>query len=91
MPKVEDNLKVLKSSSYLKGKKSKVDAVFSSVIIAYVFTKYDVSMKIEHYATLLACLKLPTDGEICAELMKKINKFDGNTLRYILLHCIFRV
>ena len=91
MPKVEDNLKILESPGYLKDRKSKVDAVFSSVIIAYVFTNYDVSMNIEHYETLLACLKLPPDGEICAELMTKINKFDGNTSRYIKLHCIFHV
>ena len=83
MPKVEENLKVLESPGHPKDRKSKVDAVFSSVIIAYVFTNYDVNMQIEHYETLLACLKLPPEGEICTELMKKINKFDGNTLRYM--------
>jgi hypothetical protein len=55
--------------------------VLSSVIIAYVFTNYDVKLKLEHNEILLTCLKLPPDREICAQVMKIINDFDDNSLR----------
>ena len=81
MPKLQENVKVLESQS--EDTKSKFYAVLSSVIIAYVFTNYHINLKSEHYEVLLSCLKLPPDEEICAELLKKINKFDHDTLRYM--------
>ena len=79
MPKLQENAKVLESQT--KDAKSKVQAVLSSVIIAYVFTNYDVKLKLEHNEILLTCLKLPPDREICAQVMKIINDFDDNSLR----------
>jgi hypothetical protein len=79
MPKLNANLKVLESQ--IKDAKAKVHTVLSSVIIAYVFTKYNVYLKSEQYETLLKCLKLPPDKEVCSEFMKSINEFDDNILR----------
>ena len=79
MPKVENNLNVLESQT--EDVNAKVHAVVSSVIIAYVFTKYQVPFKVERYEILLKCLKLPPDREACFEIIKKINKFDEHTLR----------
>ena len=79
IPKLQDNAKVLENET--KDVKSKVDAVLSSVIIAYVFTRYDVDFEPKHYETLLTCLKLPTDKEVWTDLTKNINEFDDNTLR----------
>jgi hypothetical protein len=79
MPKVEKNLEVLENE--IKGVEVKVHAVMSSVIIAYVFTKYEVNLKPEQYEILLKCLKLPPDKEVCSEFMKSINEFDDKISR----------
>ena len=76
MPKLLNNLQVIESNS-----EAKVDAVFSSLIIAYVFTTYHVNLKKEQNEILLKCLRLPPDKETCSELMKKINEFDHKVLR----------
>ncbi|CAB4026272.1 Hypothetical predicted protein [Paramuricea clavata] len=81
MPKLEANLTVLGSQT--KDAKDKVHVVLSSVIITYVFTKYHVNLKCEQYETLLKCLKLPPDKEVCSEFMKSINEFDDNILRQV--------
>jgi hypothetical protein len=79
MPKLNANLKVL--GNQIKDAKAKVHTVLSSVIITYVFTKYRVDLKFEQYKTLLKCLNLPPDREVCSEFMKSINEFDDNILR----------
>ena len=81
MPKVKKNLEVLESKT--KDVKVKVHTVMSSVIIAYVFTKYGVNLKAEQYDILLKCLRLPQDKEVCSEFMKSINEFDDKILRWV--------
>ena len=76
MPKVLNNLDVLESQT--EDVNAKVDAVMSSVVIAYVFTKYHLP---ERYEILLKCLRLPSDREVCSKFIKNIKKFDDNTLR----------
>ena len=61
--------------------KSKVHALISSVIIAYLFTNYNVDLKPKQYDTLLTCLKLPPDKEVCAEWTKNISEFGDKILR----------
>ena len=78
MPKLQNNLKVLESQ--VKEVKDKVHALVSSVIIAYVFTKYG-RLKPEKCEILLKCLRLPPDRKVCSEFVKVINAFDGKTLR----------
>ncbi len=80
MPKLQENLNVLERKT--KDAKAKVDAVVSSVIIAYVFTTYRVDLKFEQNQILLKCLKLPPDKDVCFEFMKSIDEFDANSLRY---------
>jgi hypothetical protein len=79
MPKVRKNLEVLESET--KDVKVKVHVMMSSIIIAYVFTKYGVYLKAEQYEILLKSLRLPPDKEVCSEFMKSINEFDDNILR----------
>ena len=74
MPKLKENLKVLNGKS--KDPKANVLAVMSSVVIAYVFTKYNVFPKREDCEILLKCLRIPPEKEVCVELMKGINEFD---------------
>ena len=78
-PKIEENLKYLESET--DDVKTKVHAVVSSVIIAYVFTNYDVFLEFEKYDLLLRSLRLPPNKEVCSEFMKSINEFDKNVLR----------
>ena len=79
MPKLQSNLKVLESQA--KDVKDKVHALVSSVIIAYVFTKYHKRLKPEKCEILLKCLRLPPDRKVCSEFVKFIYAFDGETLR----------
>ena len=79
MPKLQENLKVLDKQA--KNVEAKVQAMVSSVVIAYVFTKYDVFLKSEKCEILLKCLKIPPDTEVCSEFVKTIKEFDANTLR----------
>ena len=79
MPKVMKNVEVLKAQK--KNVKAEVHAVLSSLVIAYVFTKYEVKLKDEHYKTLLKCLKLPANEEVCFEFMKSVNGFGNDILR----------
>ena len=79
MPRLQENLKVLDKQA--KDVKAKVQAMVSSVVIAYVFTKYDVFLKSEKCEILLKCLKIPPDKEVCSEFVKTIKEFDANTLR----------
>ena len=79
MPKILSNFEVLESRK--EDAKTKVHAVVSSVIIAYVFTKYSVPFKSERYDILLKCLRLPPDKEVCSEFMQNINNFDDSVLR----------
>ncbi len=79
MPKIEKNLKILESGA--KDVKTKVDALVSSVIIAYVFTKYIVDLEPGENEILLKCLSVPPDEEICSEFMKSLNEFDEKKLR----------
>ncbi len=79
MPKLQENLAVLERKT--RDAKAKVDAVVSSVTIAYVFTQYGVDLKFELNQILLKCLKLPPDKEVCFEFMKSIDEFDANSLR----------
>jgi hypothetical protein len=76
---MEKNLKVLESKTM--NVKVKVDAVVSSVIIAYVFMKYNVNLGFEENEILLKCLRIPPDQETCSEFMKYANKFDEKTSR----------
>ena len=80
MPKVEENLKILASEP--KDIKSTIHAVVSSVIIAYVFTKYRVNLNVEQCETLLKSLRLPADRDVCTEFLKNLKEFDGKVLRY---------
>ncbi len=79
MPRVEKNLEVLESET--EDVKAKVDAMVSSLIIAYVFVKYDVGLKSKQYAILLKCLRVPPDNEVCSKFMTSINEFHDNILR----------
>ena len=86
MPKLRENLNVLKFQT--KDPKAKVGAVVSSLVIAYVFTKYNVFPKSEDCEILLKCLRLPTDETVCFEFMKSVNEFD-KILRYrLMILCI---
>ena len=79
MPKVVSNLKVLESET--EDVNAKVHAVVSSVIIAYVFTKYNVALEFERNDVLLKCLRLPAQKEVCFKFLESINKFDEHSLR----------
>lgn len=79
MPKLQENLKVLENQS--SDVKTKVGAVVSSVVIAYVFTKYYVSLNPESEQILWKCLKLPSNEEVCSEFVKIIQGFDQNIFR----------
>ena len=79
MPKIEKNLQMLESETV--DVKTKVHAVVSSVVITYVFTKYNVGLESKQFALLLKCLKLPSDKEVCLEFMGRISEFDDNILR----------
>ena len=79
MPKLHSNLNVLESKE--KDVKDKVHALVSSVVIAYVFTKYHEHLQVEKCKILLKCLRLPPDKKVCSEFVKIISEFDGNTLR----------
>ena len=79
MPKLQENVKVLENQA--KGVKDKVHAMVSSVMIAYVFTKYHKHLQHEKCEILLKCLKLPPDKEICSQFVKTVNEFDKKTLR----------
>ena len=83
MPKLVENLKVLESQSNVI--KDKVEAVVSSVVIAYVFTKYDVFLTSEKYEMLLKCLRLPPVEKVCHEFVRIINGFDKDMLRYVII------
>lgn len=76
MPKLQENLKV--SEGQGSGVKAKVDAVVSSVVITYVFTKYHVSLNPEEEQMLLKCLKLPPNKEVCFTFVKGIDAFAEN-------------
>ena len=78
MPKLQENLKALKSrTSYVK---DKVQAVVSSLVIVYVFTKYNVYLNPELKQTLLQCLTLPPNTDVCSEFVKRIDEFDDSIL-----------
>ena len=79
MPKLQENLKAPKNQT--SDVKDKVHAVMSSVVIAYVFTKYNVHLKPENKQTLLQCLTLPPNNDVCSEIVKGIDEFDDNILR----------
>ena len=79
MPKVLKNLEVLECQT--EDVNAKVQAVVSSVMIAYVFTKYHVSLEFGRYEILLKCLRLPPDRDVCSEFMENLNAFDDNILR----------
>ena len=79
MPKILKNLEVLKSES--KDAKAKVQAVVSSVTIAYVFTKYHVYLKPEQYESLLKCLRLPSDKEVCSKFKESVIEYDDTILK----------
>ena len=81
MPKLHASLKVLAAQT--KDVKAKVHAVVSSVVIAYVFTKYHVFLNSEKCEILLKCLRLPSDEEVCSEYVKTIKEFDENIVRYV--------
>ena len=81
MPKLRKNLEALESQA--RNVKDKVHAVVSSVVIAYVFTKYPVYLKPELKQTLLQCLTLPPNNDVCSEFVKSIDEFDNNILRYV--------
>jgi hypothetical protein len=76
---MQKNLNVLERETV--DVKVKVDAVVSSVIIAYVFMQYNVYVESEENEILLKCLKIPPDQETCSEFMKSVKKFDEKTLR----------
>ena len=80
IPKIKKNLKDLEENT--NDAKSKARVVVSSVIIAYVFTKYDVHLETEKCDMLLKCLRLPASKEVCSEFMKSVDEFDDNVLRY---------
>lgn len=79
MPKVIKSWDVLKAQT--NNVKEEVHAVLSSLVITYVFTKYEVKLKDEHYKTLLKCLRLPASEEVCSEFMKNVNEFGNDFLR----------
>ena len=79
MPKIKKNLMVLEGKSM--DAKAKVHALTSSIVMAYVLTKYDIYLKNEQYKILLKCLRLPPDKDVCCEFMEFINEFDDNFLR----------
>lgn len=79
MPKVMKNVEVLKAQT--NNVKAEVNAVLSSLVIAYVFAKYEVKLKDEHYKALLKCLKLPANEEVCSEFIKSVNEFGNDILR----------
>ena len=83
MPKVQENLEVLETET--KDAKAKVDAVVSSVIIAYLFTKHGVDLKKKSakLQILLKCLKLPAEKDVCFDFMKSIDTFVVNNLRQV--------
>jgi hypothetical protein len=76
---MQKNLNVLERETV--DVKVKVDAVVSSLIIAYVFMQYNVYVESEENEILLKCLKIPPDQETCSEFMKSVKKFDEKTLR----------
>ena len=78
MPKLQENLKVMESEAH----DAKVHALVSSIVIAYVFTKYDVNLKLEKFEILLKCLRLPPEKKVCSEFVKIFNKFEEKILRY---------
>lgn len=79
MPKVTKNLENMTSKA--NETKVKVDAVVSSVIITYVFTKYEVNLKTNEHKILLHCLSLPPVKNVCCQIMESINKIDEIVLR----------
>ena len=79
MPKLQENLKALDDQT--SDVKAKVHAVVSSVVIAYVFTKYHVYVNSESEQILWKCLKLPSNKEVCSEFVKIVDEFDDNLLR----------
>ena len=81
MPKLRENLEALEDQT--RNVKDVVHAVVSSVAIAYVFTKYPVYSKPGLKQTLLQCLTLPPNSDICSEFAKSIDEFDDNMLRYV--------
>ena len=81
MPKLHANFKALADQT--NDVKAKVHAVVSSVVIAYVFTKYYVFLNSEKCEILLKCLRLPPDEEVCSEFVKTIKEFDENIIRYV--------
>lgn len=81
MPKLQENLKALESQT--RNVKDIVHAVVSSVVIAYVFTKHPVYLKPGLKQTLLQCLTLPPNNDVCSEFVKSIDEFDDKILRYV--------
>ena len=79
MPKILKNLEVVESES--KDAKAEVQAVVSSVTIAYVFTKYHVYLKPEQYESLLKCLRLPPDKEVCSKFKESVIEYDDKILK----------
>lgn len=73
MPKLKQNLNVLETPASDVNAKS--DAVVSSVVITYVFTKYRVALKPEGEKILLKCLRLPPNKEVCSKFVTNVDAF----------------
>ena len=73
MPKLKQNLNVLENPA--SDVKAKSDAVVSSVVITYVFTKYRVSLKPEGEKMLFKCLRLPPNKEVCSKFVTNADAF----------------
>ena len=79
MPKVKKNVDVLEAQT--NNLNDKAHAVLSSLVIAYIFTKYNVKLNHRQYKFLLKCLRLPPEEEVCSDIMKNINEFSSDRLR----------
>ena len=73
MPKLKQNLNVLENPA--SDVKAKSDAVVSSVVITYVFTKYRVALNPEEEKILLKCLRLPPNKEVCSRFVTNVDAF----------------
>ena len=76
MPKLKQNLNVLEAQA--SDVKAKFDALMSSVVITYVFTKYSVSLKPEGQKILLKCLRMPPNKEVCSKFVTNVDAFVEN-------------
>ena len=79
MPKLSQNLKILEART--SDVNAKVEAVVSSVVVTYVFTKYHVYLNPEDEQMLLKCLKLPPNREVSSQFVKSLGEFSDDILR----------